>query len=58
MERALRVYVQHFNMHTHLKRPHPGVTITVAVKKKRALQTQLTTLFQQPLSGNSEMRMP
>jgi hypothetical protein len=33
-----------------LKRRHPGVTITVAVKKK--------TLFQQPLSGNSEMKMP
>ena len=34
MEWALRVYVQHFNMHTHLKRHHRGVTITVAVEKK------------------------
>ena len=42
------------NMHTHLKRHHPGVTITVAARKKRAVQTQLPTLFQQPLSGTSE----
>ena len=55
MERALCVYVQHFNMQTHLKRHHPGVIITVAVE---GVQTQLTTLFQQPLSGNSEMQMP
>ena len=33
MDRAPCVYVQHFNMHTHLKRHHEGVTITVAVKK-------------------------
>ena len=34
MERALCVYVQHLNMHTHLKRHQPGVTISVAVEKK------------------------
>ena len=37
MERALWFYVQHFNMHTHLKRHHPGVTITGAVKNKNKL---------------------
>ena len=37
MDRAPCVYLQHFNMHTHLKRRHPGVTITVAVKKKSEL---------------------
>jgi hypothetical protein len=48
-ERALSVYAQHFNMHTHLKTNHPGVTITVALNKNKLCKP--SSYFNNPCLG-------
>ena len=48
------IYLLHAHAHAFETAPSRCYCLTVAVKKKRAVLTQLKTLFQQPLSGNSE----